>query len=149
MPATDLMGPRSAGSRFGALETLSVALALAGIGVAGYLTYTHYAGIDPACVAGSSGCHVVQASEYAELAGVPVALIGLVGYVLILASVFVSPPLGPALTLGLTLGGTGFSAYLTYLEIWDIEAICQWCVASAVIMTTLFGVSAVRFVREE
>lgn len=133
--------------RLGPLELISAALVLCGLGVAGYLTYTHYAELSPVCVAGGSGCEVVQSSDYAEIAGVPVALIGLIGYALVGAALAIGGQFGLSVTLGLTLGGTAFSAYLTYLEIWVIDAICQWCVASAIIMTMLFVVSAIRFLR--
>jgi len=46
----------------------------------------------------------------------------------------------------ISLGGFGYSVFLTYLELFKIEAICQWCVASAVLMTILFGLNAVRMV---
>lgn len=143
------MSSPSQARRLGPLTAISAILVVAGIGVSGYLTYTHYEGIDPACVGGSSGCHVVQASEYAEIGDVPVALIGLIGYIAIGASLALREPLGSTVTLLLTLGGTAFSAYLTYLELWVIDAICQWCVASAAIMTSLFIVSAIRFLRLE
>ena len=49
-------------------------------------------------------------------------------------------------TAVLALVGFGFSAYLSYLELFQINAICQWCVASAVLMTVLFALNAVRMV---
>lgn len=133
--------------RVDALLIVSLALVLAGIGISGYLTYTHYEGIDPACVGGSSGCHIVQTSKYAELAGVPVALIGLIGYVVIGTSLFARGEMGRTITLGLALGGAAFTVYLTYLELFVIEAVCKWCVANAVAMWALFIAAAVRFVR--
>ena len=60
-------------------------LALVGLGVAGYLTYVHYAGVKVLCLS-SGGCETVQASRYAKLAGIPVAVLGLGGYVLLLGS---------------------------------------------------------------
>src|ERR1700693_1369899 len=101
--------------------TLSV-LAVAGIGIAAYLTYVHYAGIKPLCTAGGS-CEKVQTSVYSELAGVPVALSGLLGYVAILGLL-----IGPEnettrfATMALTLVGFAFSAYLTYREVYSIHA---------------------------
>jgi hypothetical protein len=68
------------------LRIVVAILALAGVGVAGYLTWVHYAGLEPICAGGSGGCEKVQGSHYAELAGVPVALLGLIGYAVILAS---------------------------------------------------------------
>jgi len=131
------------------LHAACLLLALAGIGVAGYLTYVHYRGLHPVCLAGGGGCERVQASSYAKLAGVPVALIGLLGYVAILASLLVRGETARLVTVALTLVGFGFSAYLTYREIATIDAICQWCVASAGIMTLLMLASIARFLRAE
>jgi uncharacterized membrane protein len=129
------------------LRLAAIALALAGVGVAGYLTWVHYAELEAVCVGGGGGCERVQASEWSELGGVPVAVVGLIGYLAILASLLVPGRWTLDLAALLALGGFGFSAYLTYLEIWEIEAICQWCVASAVIMTALAGVTFARIWR--
>ena len=126
------------------LRLLAAVLALAGIAVATYLTWVHYEGIKPFCVAGGGGCERVQTSDYADLAGVPVALIGLIGYVSILASLLIPRDLGRFAGAFLGLVGFGFSVYLTYLELFVIDAICQWCVASAVLMTALLAVNAIR-----
>ena len=119
------------------------ALAGVGLAIAGYLTWVHYAGVEPLCTEGG-GCEEVQSSEYAELAGVPVALIGVVGYAAVLGSLAVSGEGGRTLTTLLGLTGFGFSAYLTYVELVEIDAICQWCVASAVVMTAIAVLAAVR-----
>jgi uncharacterized membrane protein len=121
-------------------------LALAGVGVAGYLTWVHYADVDPICAGGGGGCERVQSSEYAELAGVPVALLGLIGYVAILGSLLVPGEAGRFAGALLALVGFGFSAWLTYVELFEIDAICQWCVASAVIMTALAVLTSMRVV---
>jgi hypothetical protein len=68
------------------LRITLLTLTLIGIGVASYLTYIHYAGIKPLCGRNGGGCEIVQTSEYSKLAGVPVALIGLIGYLSILAA---------------------------------------------------------------
>ena len=114
-----------------------LALAVIGLGVTTYLTYIHYAGVSPACTAGQS-CIKVQTSQWSKLDGIPVALLGLIGYVGILASL-VAPDREETrlVTLGLTVIGVGFSAYLTYRELFSIHAICEWCVSSAVILTLL------------
>ena len=75
------------------------------------------------------------------------AVIGLVGYVAVLVSLAVAGELGRLLPVFLTLVGVGFSAYLTYVELAVIHAICQWCVASAVVMAALAGVSICRVLR--
>ena len=123
------------------------ALAVIGLAIAGYLTWAHYAGIEPIC-ASSGGCEKVQSSEYAELAGVPVALIGLVGYASILASLALPGDLGRAVTASLGLVGLGFSGWLTYLELAEIHAICPWCVASAVVMSAIAVAAAARLLSE-
>ncbi len=124
-----------------------IVLCLLGIGDAGYLTYVHYSGIKVACLASGGGCEKVQSSQFSKLDGVPVALLGLIGYVTILASLVIRGELGRALGFGIALIGFGFSMYLTYRELFTIHAICQWCVGSAVLMTCLVIVTAVRFLR--
>ena len=126
------------------LRRLVGVLALAGLAVAGYLTYVHYAGIEPVCAGGGGGCERVQSSSYAELAGVPVALLGMVGYGLILLSLAVPGDPGRFAGVLLALVGFGFSAYLTWVELVEIEAVCQWCVVSAVLMTGLALATAAR-----
>lgn len=123
-------------------------LAVIGIGIAGYLTYVHYAGLKVLCLS-SGGCETVQASQWAKLAGVPVAVLGLVGYVLILGSLAIRGDAGRAAGFGLALVGFLFSLYLTYRELFSIHAICQWCVSSAVLMTVLTVVTAVRVLRDD
>jgi uncharacterized membrane protein len=121
-------------------------LALAGLAVSGYLTYVHYAGIEPVS-AGGGGCERVQTSKYAELAGIPVAVLGLVGYALILVASQLRGEAARMATALAALVGFGFSAYLTYLELFEIDAICHWCLASAVLMTVLAALAALRLVQ--
>jgi uncharacterized membrane protein len=129
------------------LRVATAVLALAGVGIAGYLTWVHYAGLDPVCVGGGGGCEQVQASRWAELAGVPVALLGLVAYAMILASLALPDEPGRSVAAFVSLIGFGFSAWLTYVELEKIGAVCQWCVASAVVMTALAAVSVARLLR--
>lgn len=125
-----------------------IALATVGLGVAGYLTYVHYSGAPPVCT--SNSCTKVQTSIYSELAGVPVALMGLIGYVAILSSLLVPEHEASRFaTLTFTLAGFGFSAYLTYRELFSIHAICEWCVSSAVILTVLMCLAVWRFLAGE
>ena len=127
------------------LRLAVAALTLAGLAVAGYLTWVHYADLEPICAGGSGGCERVQSSDYAELAGVPVALLGVIGYAAILASLAVPGDAGRFAGALLALAGFGFSAWLTYVELFEIDAICQWCVAKAVIMTALAVITSLRF----
>jgi uncharacterized membrane protein len=119
------------------LRVAGLAVVLAGIGVATYLTYVHYAGLQPFCAGGSHGCERVQSSSYARVGGVPVALLGLAGYLAIAAALLAPGERARLAAAALAVSGFGFSAYLTYLELFVIDAICQWCVASAVLLTML------------
>ena len=129
------------------LRLATAALAVAGIGIAGYLTWVHYAGLEPVCVGGGGGCEQVQTSRWAELAGVPVALLGLVAYTTVLASLALPDEAGRTVAAFVSLVGFGFSGWLTYMELEKIGAVCQWCVASAVVMTALAAVSVARLLR--
>jgi uncharacterized membrane protein len=132
-----------------ALRTAGLVLAVLGIGVAGYLVYVHYADVDPVCNI-AHGCHKVQTSEYAKLAGVPVALLGLIGYVVLLGALVAPQGEAARIVAALTaLVGFGFSMYLTYRELFTIDAICQWCVLSAILMTLLAVVCTWRVLRVE
>ena len=128
------------------LRLAAIVLALVGLGIASYLTYVHYEDIHPVCGLGGD-CVKVQTSEWSKLAGIPVAVLGLVAYATILVSLFV--PGEQALIAGAltALVGFGFSAYLTYRELFTIDAICPWCVASAIVMTLLAVVTTARLVR--
>lgn len=119
------------------LRRAMTVLALLGLALATYLTIVHYAGLKPACTAGQA-CVKVQTSQWSELAGVPVALIGLIGYILIVGALLAPDREEMRLAvLGLTMVGFGFSAYLTYRELFSIHAICEECATSAVFMTIL------------
>jgi uncharacterized membrane protein len=127
------------------LKRVMLVLNVIGIGVAIYLTYVHYSGTRPACSLGAS-CLKVQTSQWSKVGGVPVALIGLIGYIAIFASLLAPDREETRLaTLGMTLIGTAFSGYLTYRELFSIHAICEWCASSAVIMTLLFIGAVIRY----
>lgn len=128
------------------LRRAATFLASFGIGVAAYIAIAEADGGAPACLAGGGGCEKVAASSHSELLGVSVAVIGILGYALLLATALTR---GDGARMGgflLGLIGLGYSVYLTYLELFVIEAICHWCVVSAVLMTALFAVAAVRMV---
>lgn len=129
-----------------ALRRAIAFVAALGLGVATYIAIADSGGGSPVCVAGGHGCATVAKSSYSHLAGVNIAVFGIVGYALLLASAFFA---NDAARLGgfvLALGGFGYSVFLTYLEIFKIEAICQWCVASAALMTILFLLNATRLI---
>lgn len=115
-------------------------IALAGLGVAAYLAYVETQAV--AAVCGPVGdCNAVQTSPYAYLFGLPIGVLGVVGYLAILGA-WVWQTWRPNRTailslLGMTLFGVLFSIYLTFLEPFVIGAVCAWCLSSAVIMTLL------------
>jgi uncharacterized membrane protein len=121
-------------------------VATLGLGVATYIAIADSGGGAPTCLAGGGGCETVANSSYSHIAGINVAVFGIAGYLAILATAFFANDLARFAGFALALGGFGFSVYLTYLEVFTIEAICQWCVASAVLMTVLFGLNASRLV---
>jgi uncharacterized membrane protein len=126
--------------------TLTV-LTVLGVALASYLTYVHYSGLKPVCTAGNT-CLKVQSSQYSKIAGVPVALIGLLGYIAILGSLLIRESETSRLaTMAFTLAGFGFSAYLTYRELFSLHAVCEECASSAVLMTVMMCLSLWRFLR--
>lgn len=135
-----VLRPASTGRLWAAVPVLS----LAGLAVAGYLAYVETQAAVAVC--GPVGdCNAVQSSSYARIFGVPIGLIGVAGYLAILAvwawgrrSVSALPA---ELLVLMTSFGVAFSIYLTYLELFVIRAVCMWCVTSAVIMTLLLLVS--------
>jgi uncharacterized membrane protein len=126
-----------------ALRGASAAVAAVGFAIAAYLTIVHYAGADPVCAI-AHGCDVVQSSRYAEVGGVPVALLGLLGYAGVLLTLLRDDEAARTATAFLSLVGFGFSAWLTWVEVGELHAICIWCVGSAVCMTLLAALSTAR-----
>ena len=121
-------------------------VAALGVGVATYIAIAESGGGSPVCLAGGSGCKTVAESSYSHVAGVNIAVFGAIGYLLLLATAFFASDLARFGGFAVSLGGFGYSIFLTYIEIFKIEAICQWCVASAVLMTILFLLNATRLI---
>ena len=119
-------------------------LALGGFFVALYL-FAHNVGLTGPIVCGVGDCATVQASRFARIGPIPVSLVGVVGYVVLLALSFIglqpahrdSRAIGALLFAG-SLGAAAYSAYLTYLEAFVIHAWCQYCVVSAILITLIF-----------
>ena len=110
-------------------------LAALGVAVAAYLAYTRYTETAIACTTG--GCEVVQRSEYAELIGIPVVVLGLAAYVFLLSTAFVTLELARLTGAVVAVSGALFAAYLLVAQLFVIDAICQWCVASDVVIALL------------
>lgn len=135
-----------------ALQRAAAVLALIGIPLAGYLTWVHYDASALVCSLGN--CHTVQQSEFATIGPFPVALLGLAMYVSIFACNVLAlsrPHLSPVATsiaFAVALSGTIYALYLTWLEVAVIGAICQWCVASAILTVLLVVIEGVAVWRE-
>ena len=122
-------------------------LSLIGLFVSAYL-YLYKMGRIGSLACGSGGCETVQLSQWSRFAGLEVALIGVAGYagLLLVSLAALQPGLAarrwPARVLVVLAGlGVGFTIYLTYLELFVINAICRWCVASAVIIVSILIVA--------
>jgi uncharacterized membrane protein len=130
------------------VRAAAIGVALAGLGIATYLTIVHYAGGEPVCAV-AHGCATVQASDYAKLAGVPVALLGVLGYLAVLAALARDGEAWRTAAAFLSLAGLAFSGWLTYVEVGILDAICIWCVGSAICMALLTVLTTIRMLRAE
>ncbi|HML41145.1 MAG TPA: vitamin K epoxide reductase family protein [Bellilinea sp.] len=120
-----------------------------------YLIIVKFANNKALCIQGIGDCWSVNTSRYSTIAGIPLSVIGTLGYLVILLIHLnlnrfeVTRKYGLYALFGLTLGGFIFSIYLTYLEIAVIKAICPFCVVSAIAMTVLFVVSILRLFKAD
>jgi uncharacterized membrane protein len=117
------------------------AVAAAGVLVSIYLTATKLAGSRALFCEAGGGCDVVQSSRYAILLGLPTAAWGLGLYAIVLGLAlwgFTVRRWQVAFVLGVV--GVAFSAYLAYLQLAVLHAICIWCVVDALIAVALLGV---------
>jgi uncharacterized membrane protein len=128
-------------------------LSLAGLFVSAYL-YLYKEGYIGTLACGTGGCETVQLSAQSSFLGIDVALIGIVGYAAVLGVSLagLQPGLAvtrwPALALAVLSGGAvAFTLYLKYLELFVIQAICRWCVVSAVLIAVIFVLSILDFRR--
>ncbi|MCS7010510.1 MAG: vitamin K epoxide reductase family protein [Anaerolineales bacterium] len=135
-----------------ALRTLSLILAFIGILDAAYLLIYKLTSNDKMCL-GSGDCATVNYSPYSEVYGIPVSLIGLIGY-LAIASVLLFETRnrflveqGPLLVFGMSLIGLLFSAYLTYIEAAILQAYCPFCIISAIVITLIFILAVIRLIK--
>jgi len=112
--------------------------------------YLLYIKISHATVVCSGGCDIVNASKYSEIFGIPIAIFGVLGYLVIILFVIFDNNIefikenSTIVIFGLSLIGVLYSAYLTYLELAVIHAICEYCVISAIVMTLIFIISIIR-----
>jgi uncharacterized membrane protein len=118
------------------------ALALVGAGIASYLTVAKLSHVSPVCPTG--GCATVERSEYSELAGVPVALVGLLAYLAVFGTALRREELAVAAGAVIALAGVAYAVYLLVVQLTVIDAVCAWCVASDVVVTLLAALAVAR-----
>jgi uncharacterized membrane protein len=129
------------------------ALAALGLVIAAYLTWVHYE--EDILVCGVGDCSLVQTSDYATIGSVPVAVLGIIGFASLLVLSLIRhlrTTWSDVASIGiLFIGFTSllYFAYLTYVEIWVLEAICQWCVLSSIVMLTIFVLELARYLRDD
>jgi uncharacterized membrane protein len=135
------------------LFRISIGLAILGMLVSIYMTIFKLTDNASMCL-GNGGCSVVNSSSYAEVSGIPVAVIGVGGYLAILLilltenrNVFLEQN-ASIIIFGLALVGFLFTLYLVYVELALIHALCPFCVTSQITMTILFILSVIRLVRQ-
>jgi uncharacterized membrane protein len=128
----------------GTLRLAAGAVALAGVGIAGYLTWVHFDETALVCVAGG-GCETVQESSYAEIAGIPVALLGLASYAVVAGLVLWDTASARLVAAMLALVGLLFSLYLMAVQLFVIDAVCVWCLVNDVVIApALAALTALR-----
>jgi uncharacterized membrane protein len=129
------------------LRRATAGACLVGVAIAAYLTYVHYAHTSPICTTG--GCEKVQKSKYAELAGVPVALLGLLAYLTLLGLVFARGVAAAFAGVVIALVGVAFSGYLLWAQLGPIGAICQWCLGNDLTIAVVAALTMVRLLTED
>jgi uncharacterized membrane protein len=129
--------------------SLSLSLTLLGLAVSAYLTWIKLTGNTASC--GSIGdCESVNNSRYAQIGGMPIALLGALGYLALLAALAVEERWQPfsnfarLTAFGVSLVGTLYSAYLTYIEVGVLRAVCPYCIVSAIAMTSILILCVLR-----
>ena len=135
------------------LYRASIALVILGVLVSIYMTVYKLTSNDSMCL-GSGDCSTVNASRYSEVNGIPVAAIGIVGYLAILATLFFENrnsffrQNGPLMVFGMALTGFLFTVWLIYVEIALIKALCPFCITSQISMTIIFIIAVIRLIRQ-
>jgi uncharacterized membrane protein len=120
-------------------------LALVGVAIAGYIEYERATGGQIAC--GTGGCEQVQSSKYAQLLGVPVAVLGLAAYASVFATALLRAPAAALAGGTIALAGLAFALYLLAVQAFVLDAYCTWCLASDAVLVALAILTTIRAVR--
>jgi uncharacterized membrane protein len=135
------------------LYRASVALVVVGLAVSIYMTIYKVLNADAMCL-GSGDCSTVNASRYSEVNGIPVALIGILGYLAILATHYFEnrnrffKQNSTLMIFGMALTGFVFTVWLIYVEVAILKALCPFCVTSQTAMTLIFMIAVMRLIRQ-
>ena len=135
------------------LYRISVALAVLGLLVSIYMTIYKVTSNNSMCL-GSGDCSTVNASKYSEVNGIPVAVIGVLGYAAILAVHYFEnrnrffKQNGTLIIFGMALTGFLFTLWLIYVEVAILKALCPFCVTSQTAMTLIFIIAVIRLIRQ-
>lgn len=127
------------------IRVASAALAVAGAAITAYLLYVRWSGSVIACSTG--GCETVQTSRYAEIFGVPVAALGLAGYLAFLAASIGRGEAARTANAGFAFVAVAFAAYLLYVQVHLIGAVCDWCLASDAVTAGLAVLALLRLLK--
>ena len=120
----------------------SAALALVGVGITAYLLAVRASGATLSCTTG--GCETVQNSPYSEIFGLPVAALGLIGYIVLLGAALARGDLARLIGAVVAMAAFAFSAYLVAVQVVVIGALCDWCLASDAVTTALAALALLR-----
>ncbi len=135
------------------LTQVTTVLTVIGLLVSIYMTIYKLTDNENMCI-GNGGCSVVNSSKYSEVNGIPVAVVGAIGYTAILGVLWLAGKPGffntngSMILFGLSLMGFLFTVWLVYVEIALIKALCPFCLTSQIVMTLIFILSVVRVVRQ-
>ena len=135
------------------LKLVVIVLALLGAADSIYLLVLKYTQAEAMCI-GVHSCITVNNSIYSEIYGIPVSAFGILAYLvmagigLLETRVKLAGEYGPLAVFGTSLAGVAFSAYLTYIEFFVLNAVCPFCLASAIIITAIFIVAIIRVIRQ-
>jgi len=135
------------------LKQVTIALSILGLLVAIYMTIFKLTNNEKMCI-GSGGCTIVNSSGYSEIRGIPVAVVGVLGYLSILAVFYLERRPGFFQTNGtmiqftITLTGFLFTVWLVFVEVALIKAYCPFCITSQVAMTIIFILTVIRVIKQ-
>jgi uncharacterized membrane protein len=135
------------------LRQVTIVLTIIGLLVSIYMTIFKLTDNQSMCI-GSKGCGIVNASRYSEVNGIPVAVVGVLGYLSILAILYLETgpgffqENGSMLLFGVTLIGFLFTVWLVYVEVALIKAYCPFCITSQIAMTLIFTLTVIRVINQ-